>query len=244
MADVLDPGLALFAGLGAMPKRSTLTKYSCRVHPDNIRRLMEDWHGAARSLGVTLGKGESFDLDDHTIPYHGDDALAEKHCVSKRSRSQKGILSLVVRDVDARLYADAAVRKRSRHDQLLHFVDFWDKRTGALPREVVFDSTFTTYANLQMLTERRIAFLTLRRRSSRMVAALQERPRKEWKSTRLTNVGRTFRTPRVLKENARVRGYKESLRQIAMTDATSRRCLSPIRWRSLPQSSSTATPGA
>ena len=220
MADVLDPGLALFAGLGAMPKRSTLTEYSCRVHPDNIRRLMEDWHGAARSLGVALGKGESFDLDFHTIPYHGDDALAEKHYVSKRSRSQKGILSLVVRDVDARLfvYADATVRKDSRNDQLLHFVDFWDKRTGALPREVVFDSTFTTYANLQKLTERGIAFLTLRRRSPKMVAALQERPTSEWKRIRLTNVGRTFRTPRILEEKVRVRGYKQPLRQIAITD--------------------------
>ena len=220
MADVLDPGLALFAGLGAMPKRSTLTEYSCRVHPDNIRRLMEGWHAAARSLGVVLGKGDSFDLDFHTIPYHGDDALAEKHYVSKRSRSQRGILSLVVRDVDARLfvYADATVRKDSRHDQLLHFVDFWHKRTGALPRELVFDSTFTTYANLQKLTERGIAFLTLRRRSPKMVAALQEMPQNQWRCIRLTNVGRTFRTPRILEEKVRVRGYKEPLRQIAITD--------------------------
>ena len=42
MTFVLDSGPALFAGPGAMPKRSTLTEYSCRVHPDNIRRLMED----------------------------------------------------------------------------------------------------------------------------------------------------------------------------------------------------------
>ena len=25
------------------------------------------------------GSGNSFDLDFHTIPYHGDDALVEKH---------------------------------------------------------------------------------------------------------------------------------------------------------------------
>ena len=54
MADVLDPGLALFARLGAIPKRSTLTEYSCRVHLDKIRRMKKDWHGAARSLGVAL----------------------------------------------------------------------------------------------------------------------------------------------------------------------------------------------
>ena len=62
------------------------------------------------------------------MPYHGDDGLAEKHYVSMLSRSQKGIPSPVVRDVDARLCADVTVGKNSRNDQLLHFVNFRDKR--------------------------------------------------------------------------------------------------------------------
>jgi hypothetical protein len=33
MAEVLDEGLALFAGLNAIPKRSFLTEYSCRIGP-------------------------------------------------------------------------------------------------------------------------------------------------------------------------------------------------------------------
>ena len=33
MPEVLDEGIALFAGLNAMPKRATLTEYSCRVDP-------------------------------------------------------------------------------------------------------------------------------------------------------------------------------------------------------------------
>lgn len=220
MDDVLDPGLALFAGLNAMPKVSSLTEYSCRVHPDHLRRLLEQWHGAARTLDVSLGAGTSFDLDFHTIPYHGDDALAEKHFVSKRSRSQKGILSLVVRDVDARLfvYADANVRKNNRQQQLMQFVDFWRERTGKLPREVVFDSTFTTYAQLQKLNELGIDFLTLRRRSKKIVTALQQTPPDQWKRIRLTNVGRTFRNPRILEERIRVRDYNTELRQIAITD--------------------------
>ena len=75
----------------------------------------------------------------------------------------------MVRDVDARLfvYADATVRQNTRQQQLMQFVDFWRERTGKRPREVVFDSTFTTYAQLQKLNELDIDFLTLRRRSSR-----------------------------------------------------------------------------
>ncbi len=221
MVDILDPGLALFAGLNAMPKRSTLTEYSCRVDPAQIRRLINAWHPAVRALDESLGgNGTSFDLDFHTIPYHGEDALIEKHFVSKRSRSQKGILSLVVRDADARcfVYADAQIRKTNRHDSLPQFLQFWREQTGAYPREVVFDSTFTTYAHLQKLTDLGIDFLTLRRRSSNMVKALNEVPSDQWQRIRLTNVGRTFRTPRILEKKVRVRGYKSELRQIAILD--------------------------
>ena len=40
-----------------MPKRSTLTEYSCRVHPEHCRSLMEGWHEATHGLGIPLGGG-------------------------------------------------------------------------------------------------------------------------------------------------------------------------------------------
>ena len=106
-----------------------------------------------RTREVSLGTGTSFDIEFHTIPYHGDDAFTEKHFVSKRSGSQKGILSLVVRDIDARLFIYADVGQNNRQQQLMQFVGFWRDKTGMLPREVAFDSTFTTYAQLQKLNE-------------------------------------------------------------------------------------------
>ncbi len=220
MAEALDPGLALFAGLGAMPERSTLTEYSSRVHPGHCRRLMEAWHQASHALGVPPGGGHSFDLDFHTIAYHGDDALIQRHYISKRSRSQNGILSLVAHDAEARLtvYVDAQIRKEDRHDQLLRFVDFWRERTGSLPHALVFDSTFTTYANLARLQAMGIAFLSLRRRSRKMVAALAAIPQEQWRRLRLSNVGRTFRTPRILEEKVQLRDYPDPLRQVTITD--------------------------
>ena len=73
---------------------------------------------------VSLGTGTSFDLDFHTIPYHGDDAFTEKHFVSTRSSSQKEILSLVVRDIDARLLIYVDVRQNNRQQQLMQYVGF------------------------------------------------------------------------------------------------------------------------
>jgi hypothetical protein len=73
MSHVLDEGLGLFAGLNLIPKRSFLTEYSCRVEPDSHAKLMSLWLDAARQQG--LKHGSSFDLDFHTIPFHGEDAL-------------------------------------------------------------------------------------------------------------------------------------------------------------------------
>src|SRR5271155_2363791 len=40
MSSVLDDGLALFAGLNVIPKRSFLTEYSCRIDPASYPKLM------------------------------------------------------------------------------------------------------------------------------------------------------------------------------------------------------------
>ena len=73
-----------------MPKRATLTEFSIRADPRLAPSFMDRWHAAVRGLGIDPGEGESFDLAFHTIPYHGDDALTEKHYASKRSRRQPG----------------------------------------------------------------------------------------------------------------------------------------------------------
>ncbi len=91
MSYVLDQGLTLFAGLNVIPKRTFLTEYSCRIDPVCYLKLMRSWFDVMESIGID--RGVSFDLDFHTIPFHGEDALVEKHYISKRSRKQKGILA-------------------------------------------------------------------------------------------------------------------------------------------------------
>ncbi len=217
-AETLDEGLGLFCGLNVIPKRSTLTEYSCRVDPGMNPVLMDRWYEAVRDLGVHLGGEESFDLDFHAIPYHGDSALVEKHYVSKRSRRQKGILAFVARDADARIFAwaNTDIRKERASDEILRFVEGWEERTGEKPKELVFDSGFTTYANLGKLDDMGIRFLTLRRRSEKMVSALLLKPQDEWKKIRLSNVGREYKTPRVFEQKVKLRGCTRDIRQISI----------------------------
>ncbi len=190
MSWVLDEGLALFAGLNVVPKRSFLTEYSCRIPPTCYPRLMRDWFDTVSRLGLEWGT--SFDLDFHTIPFHGEDALIEKHYVSKRSRSQKGVLAFLAQDAGTRVfcYANAELRKDQRDDEVLRFVEFWERRTGRVPEELIFDCTLTTYAKLNELNRRGIHFITLRRRSPKLLAEIARAPLSAWRRVELDNVTR------------------------------------------------------
>ena len=218
MSYVLDEGLALFAGLNVVPKRSFLTEYSCRINPACYSELMRGWFDAVSHLG--LAWGASFDLDFHTIPFHGDDALMEKHYVSKRSRRQKGMLAFLAQDADRRVfcYANADLRKEQQNDEILRFVAFWERRTGRLPEELIFDSRLTTYANLHRLNQQGIQFITLRRRSAALLREITAQPASAWRRVELKGVSRAYRTPRVLDQRITLPDYDGPLRQLVAAD--------------------------
>ena len=218
MSHVFDEGLALFAGLNVVPKRSFLTEYSCRIDPAVHLKLMRSWFDAVGELG--LERGVSFDLDFHTIPFHGEDALIEKHYVSRRSRRQKGVLAFLAQDADKRVfcYASCDLRKDEQADEILRFVKFWKRQTGRLPEELIFDSKLTTYANLSRLNAMGIRFITLRRRSKNMVEAIRQTPPSAWRRIELRGVNRIYRTPRILSETITLDDYKGDLRQLTIID--------------------------
>ena len=198
MSYIMDQGPPLLAGLNVLPKRSFLTEYSCRIDPGCYPRLMRSWFDGVAALGLKWG--ESFNLDFHTIPFHGEEALMQKHYVTKRSRRQKGILAFVAEDVERRVfcYANADVRGEEQAQEILRFVEFWKQRTGRFPTEVVFDSQLTTYATLNELNGLGIRFITLRRRSQKMLQQIHRTPLSAWKRIELEGVSRTYRTPRIL----------------------------------------------
>jgi len=218
MSYVLDEGLALFAGLNVIPKRSFLTEYSCRIDPASYPRLMRLWFDAVGRLG--LSRGGSFDLDFHTIPFHGEDALMEKHYVSKRSRRQKGILAFLAQDAEKRVfcYANGQLRKDEQDEEVLRFVEFWRERTGKLPEELIFDSKLTTYGHLNRLNRMGITFITLRRRSAKMLQKIYQEPVSAWRRIDLQGVSRIYKTPRILDRQIQLRDYQGSLREIIIDD--------------------------
>ncbi|MEK7361123.1 MAG: hypothetical protein AAB133_03485, partial [Pseudomonadota bacterium] len=146
MALVADPGLALFCGLNAIPKKSYLSEYSSRVDHAHTTRLLAAWHRAVAP--DALFSGASFNLDFHSVPYYGEDPVVERHYVSMRSRRQPSILAFLAQDAEGRAfcYANADLRKGEEAEEIFRFIAFWKQQHGAVPRHVVFDSRLTTYA--------------------------------------------------------------------------------------------------
>jgi Transposase DDE domain len=179
---------------------------------------MRLWHEAVSTLGLKYGT--SFDLDFHTIPFHGDDALVQKHYVSKRSRRQKGMLAFLAHDAATRVfcYANGQLRQAEYNDEILQFVAYWEQRTGQVPNELIFDSKLTTYANLNRLNQKGIDFITLRRRSHKMLATIAHIPASAWRRVNLHNVSRAYRRPRVLDETVYLKDYDGPIRQLTVAD--------------------------
>lgn len=215
---VFDPAIAMFAGLNVVPKRSYLAAYSSRVdHRANLR-LMDAWFEQLEAAGWP--HGSSFDLDFHTVPANTAAEPLEKHYVSSRSRRQQGILVFLARDAEQRVfrYANAGIPKAEQADEILRFIEFWQRHTGELPKELIFDSQLTTYEKLSKLNQRGIFFITLRRRSRKMLGEIYQRPASAWQRITLESLTRTFRTPRVLDEYITLKGYEGLLRQLTVIE--------------------------
>jgi len=215
---VTDQAIALFAGINVVPKRSCLAAYSSRIDHKVCLRFMEGWLEQVEQAG--LPHGASFDVDFHSVPANSAQEPLEKHYVSSRSRSQKGILVFLARDAEQRVlrYANAGVTKGEQADEILQFVRFWKKHTGKAPAELVFDSQLTTYEKLSELNREGICFITLRRRSDKMLREIYSQPDSAWRRISLPALTRIYRSPKVLENRVTLSGYEGELRQLTVME--------------------------
>jgi hypothetical protein len=202
MALVADEGLGLFCGLNAMPKRSFLSEYSSRITPQKISQLLAGWH--AELAGETILKGQSINLDFHSVPYFGEHPVVESHYLSQRSRRQPSILTFLAQDADSQVfcYSNADIRKGEEAEEIFRFITFWTRQHGSPPQHLVFDSKLTTFKGLDRLDEMGIKFLTLRRRSPALLKEIANLAPSAWRTVTLDLPQRKYRTPRIFEQKA------------------------------------------
>jgi len=211
-----DEGLALFSGLNVTPKRSYLSEYSARFAHAETLKLIAGWHDLV--AGDKLFSQGSFNLDFHSVPYYGEHPVLERHYVSARSRRQLSVLVFVAQDAEGRAfcYTNADLRKGEEADEILRFVEFWKRAHGAVPTHLVFDSELTTYKNLDKLDELGITFITLRRRSPKLLQEIVNLPRSAWRVVELDVPSRKYKTPRVYEKKVVL--AKRTFRQLYIQD--------------------------
>jgi transposase len=216
MALVADPGLALFCGLNAMPKKSFLSEYSSRITRHKVVELLATWH--QQLTGESLFGGESFNLDFHSVPYFGEHPLVERHYLSKRSRRQPSVLTFLAQDAEGQVfcYSNADIRKGEEPEEIFRFIDFWTQHHGAPPCHLVFDSKLTTYDRLERLDVDGIVFITLRRRSPKLLKELASLAPSAWRRVTLDIPTRKYQTPRVYEQKVHL--IKRTFRQIFIQD--------------------------
>jgi hypothetical protein len=216
MPHVADQGLSLLAGLNVIPKRSFLSEYSSRVGHQQIVDLQAAHHKQIE--GSELFKGESFNLDFHSIPYYGEHPLVQCHFVAMRSRRQKSVLTFLAQDIDGRAfcYSNADLRKGDESEEIFKFIAFWKRVHGELPRHLAFDSKLTTLANLARLDKMGITFMTLRGRSPKLKKEVALLPASAFREIELDVPTRKYRFPKVYEQSVRI--AERNFRQMFITD--------------------------
>jgi hypothetical protein len=213
----VDQGLGLFAGLNVLPKKSFATEYSYRTQRIHQEKLLGSW--VKKLSPILLPEAKAFSLDFHPIPYRGEEAVLENHYIPCRGQACPSVQTFFALEHEKQVfcYANANLLRDEQTQEVLRFVDYWKDLTGQNPEWLYFDSKLTTYEELSKLNQRKISFVTIRRRGPAILQRVNERPENEWKNATIDIPKRRNKKIRYLDETIRLDGYEGTIRQIAVT---------------------------
>jgi transposase len=210
-----DEGAGLFAGLNVLPKITYATDYSYKTERTMTEKLI-----AAVIAKTPLGDPPlSFNLDFHSIPFRGAEPDLENHWAPMRNRALPAVMAFVAQAVGRRVicYATANLLRDEADRMVPKFADYWKEQTGAYPARLLFDSRATTYAGLSQLTQRKVGFITIRRRGSGMLARVKHLSAERWQHCQITQAKGKRRPIQYVEEWVELDGYEGAVRQLIVT---------------------------
>ena len=174
---LFDEGVALAVGLNALPKATFMSQYSSRLGRTGDRAPVGRVGRAASRRARDRCQRRSTSTSTRS-PTSATMPSSRSTTCPRRSQRRQAVLAFLAQDAESQVfcYANADLRKGEEADEVLRFVSFWEQRYGERPRHLVFDSKLTTYANLSKLNALGITFITLRRRSPTLQAAVATLP--------------------------------------------------------------------
>lgn len=207
-----DSGIGLFAGLNVLPKCTAMSTYSYSLDSKQLVGLQQAFVSQIDKLGMY--DKNVVNLDFHTIPHFGDESELQKHWAGARNKVMKGALTLFSQDAESKLilYTAADIKSQEADDQVLDFFNFWKKIQRKVAPTFVFDSKFTSYANLSELNRQGVKFITLRRRGKKLVESIPEID--PWQRIHIPNAKRKYPNPLVNESVIGLKNYDSQLRQV------------------------------
>lgn len=214
-----DRGMGLFAGLNVLPKTAWFSSYSSRITRDMNVSFLKKLQSIWMDNGLL---SDTVNLDFTAIPYWGDDDPFENNWSGKRNKALASIQAVLAQDPETGIlcYGDTTIRHDNQDDVILEFLDFYHcgKHATDQLKYLIFDSKFTTYENLDKLNAKGIKFITIRRRSKKLVEHINAIDDSKWKKITVDKENGKHRAVTVCEENSTIKGYNGELRHVYIKD--------------------------
>lgn len=215
-----DLGFGVFAGLNVLPKPTYMGTYSCRTDADTLLQFQQELISRFQGLYPDLYQGRTINLDFHSIPHFGDEPSMEKVWCATRGKSMKGANSFFAQDgdSDAVLYARSDIKRSESSEEIKKFIDYWVGLKGVMNQMLVFDSKLSRYDILYEIDKANVKFITLRRRSKKMIDEALGIPDGKWHKVRLPIPKRKHKNVKIHESKVALIKNRKKLRQLIIKD--------------------------
>jgi len=215
-----DMGFGIFAGLNVLPKPGYMCSYSCRTEASILMEFQKKITKNFCRNYPGLYRGDTINLDFHSIPHFGDKSQMEKLWCGARGKTLKGANAFFAQDgeSDLLLYANSDIKRKESSLEIKKFADYWLDVKGVACQTLVFDSKLTRYDMLYELDGAGVKFITLRRRGKNITSSTRMIPEGNWKKYYLPIPKRKHRHVKVYEDKAVLLKNHKSLRQIIIKD--------------------------
>lgn len=213
-------GLGTFAGLNVLPKNTFMSTYSCLCSTEIISDFQKQLVKRLKQKYPHLYNGNYINLDFHSIPHYGDESEMEKVWCGAKNKTIKGADTIIAQDAQSNLilYTRADILRKEESQEVLKFVDYWKSINGKVKQTLVFDCKFTKYDVLDQLASDNVNFITLRKRTQKLIAEIDAIPDKDWKKVTLPIPKRKYKNVSVNEQIIKLPNCKNEFRQIAIKD--------------------------
>jgi transposase len=216
-----EPGLGVFAGLNVLPKPTYMGTYSCRCSETQLMDFQSKIINSFKKNYPDFYASDFINLDFHSIPHFGAESDMEQVWCGAKGKTMKGANTVFVQDSqsNAILYTRADILRKEEAEEVKKFVSYWKSLNGNVEETLVFDCKFTTYKILNELDKKdKVKFITLRKRSSRLVEETLALPKESWEKVYVAIPKRKYKRVSVHESEVTLKDCESTFRQIAVKD--------------------------